>query len=274
MRTTHFIIYYSSESESAGREAGVIAEKWHSILSRKLGFAPGGVTPIYLYPDRRSFSEATGIPPGESIVGLAHTRTLVVRLDASGAFVKLEGVIPHELVHVLITRRLRGAAMRLPLWLHEGLAKYLAEDWTAADAELLADAAAGGGIMPLAEISNVFPEDEEKRSIAYVQSYSAVEYLARRYTSQSIRDLLSEVGAGRRFETAFLYSVGVSPEDFEEQWRQHLWEEYKLSRWIKLGSGLVGAAMGVLAILAFRARMIYKRRRARELQEMEDTWRL
>ncbi|HUV05035.1 MAG TPA: hypothetical protein VMX94_08000 [Armatimonadota bacterium] len=266
VRTRHFLIYYAAGADSTAKRAGDLAEKWHVTLSRKLKFSPGGLTPIYLYPDRRSFSEATGVDPGEQTVGIAHTRTLKVRVDASGTFADIADVIPHELVHVFISRRLRWNSNRMPLWMHEGLAKYLADDWTGPDADLLADAASGE-ILPLDRISRAFPVDERKRSIAYVQSYSAVKYMADTYSPDSIPDLLSELETGQPFTTALFYSIGSKPKEFEEEWRQYLWEEYSWARWARLASGLAWSAMGVLAILAFRARVLQKRRRARELEE-------
>ena len=266
-RTKHFIIYHAAGDESTAERAGSLAEESHAALSRKLEFAPGGITPIYLYPDRPSFAEATGVEPGERVVGMAHTRTLRIQVDASGAFADIAGVIPHELVHVFISRRLKGYSTRLPLWMHEGLAKYLAEDWTGADAELLADAAAGARILPFDQISKVFPPDEEKRSIAYVQSYSAVEHMVEKYSEESIPDLFSELEGGRPFETALFHTIGARPDKFEEEWRQYLWQKYKLDRWVKFGTGLISAIMGLLAILAFRARIIQKRRRAAEFEE-------
>lgn len=266
-RTRHFLIYYAAGAESTAKRAGDVAEKWYATLSRRLNCSPRGLTPIYLYPDRRSFSEATGVEPGERIVGIAHTRVLRVRVDASGAFTDIAQVIPHELVHVFISQRLRWNSDRMPLWMHEGLAKYLAGDWTGPDAELLADAAAGGSILSLDRISRVFPADERKRSIAYVESYSAVKYMADEYSPASIPDLLSELEAGQPFKTALFNSIGRAPKEFEEEWRQYLWEEYSWARWGRLASGFAWFAMGLLAVLAFRARILQKRRKAREMEE-------
>ena len=269
-RTRRFLIYYPAGKESTAERAGDLAEKWYATLSRKLKCSPGGLTPIYLYPDRRSFSEAVGVEPGERIVGIARTRTLRISVDASGTFADIAHVIPHELVHVFISYKLRWNSYHMPLWMHEGLAKYLADDWTGPDAELLADAAAGEDILPLARISRMFPLDERKRSIAYVQSYSAVKYMADQYSPDSIPGLLSEIEAGQPFKTALFYSIGVEPKEFEEKWRQYLWEEYSWARWAKFASGLAWAGMGLLAILAFRARILQKRRRAREMEQADE----
>jgi len=267
VRTTHFIIYYANGADSVARNAGSSAERWHSILSRKLDYSPGGVTPIYLYPDRRSFARAARIDPADTVVGLAHTRTLKVRVDASGTFASPETVIAHELVHVFISRRLRGYAHHMPLWMHEGLAKYLAGDWTHADAELLREVGSRSGIIPLGRISHVFPKDDRRRGIAYVESYSIVKYIADKYTPESIPDILAELAAGHPFPTALLYSIGVEPDVLERDWRQYLWEEYRPYRWFRLASAILSAAMAAFAILAFRSRIRRKRLKAAEFEE-------
>ena len=268
-RTQHFIIYYSAGDASMAQRAGDVAETWYATLSNRLEFDPRGTTPIYLYPDRQSFADATGYKPGESVTGVAHISTRLVRVDASGAFSDVEHIIPHELVHIFVSRMLRGSVVRLPLWMHEGLAKYLAHDWSGPDAELLADAASGGEILPLRQLSREFPADEHARSVAYVQSYSAVRYIAEKYGFQALLDILVEMPKQPTFDKAFFYSVGQDPDKLDQEWRDSLWEKYSLARWGRLGSGIAWAVMAILAVLAFRARAIKKHRRALELEEEE-----
>ncbi len=269
MRTDHFMIYYTAGHASTAREAAQVAEKWRGILAGKLQYTPTGITPIYLYPDRPSFADATGSAPGSTIVGMAHTRTYKVRVDASGAFADVAHIIPHELVHVYITRKLRGYATRLPLWMHEGLAKYLADDWTGPDAELLADTAADGRIIPLAQISRAFPPDDNGRSVAYVESYSAVRYMSETYSPQAILDLFGELEKGESFDEAMFNSLGQEPAKFDQDWQEFLWDRYGTMRWTKIISAVASALMAILAIFAFHARIIKKRRKAEEFEQQE-----
>ncbi|MDI6829588.1 MAG: peptidase MA family metallohydrolase, partial [Armatimonadota bacterium] len=252
---------------SKAKRAALVGERWHAILSKKLNFYPGGVIPMYLYPNRRAFAEATGAKPDESIVGMAHTRTLKVRVDASDTFAKVESIIPHELVHVFISRRLKAFTSRMPLWMHEGLAKYLTNDWSPGDAELLREIGMTGRIIPLNKISQVFPDDDKQRAIAYVESCSVVDFMVKRYSPESVPDLLSELSKGTIFSTALEYSIGVRPEKLEEEWRQYLWDEYGFDRWVRLGSATISLLMALFAIIAFRARLLKKRRKAAELEK-------
>lgn len=270
MRTTHFIIYYDSRQSDTAQRAGEIAEKWHGILSKKVHIKTSAITPIYLYPNRTAFSKATGIKPGDSIVGLAHTRALFIRIDASGAFEDISRVIPHELVHIFISRTLHGDAANLPLWIHEGLAKYLSDDWSSGDADLLADIATSANFIPFSKLTNVFPSDSLGRSKAYVQSYSAVRYMAKKYSEKSLVDLISEIAKGEDFPTALKYSIGSTPEQFEADWRRYLMDRYRFGKWTNLWSGLVSAAMAFAALMAYRKYRAHKRQVIRRM-EAEET---
>lgn len=268
-RTKHFLIYHTERHTDLARRTGEFAEEWHGKLSRRMNFEPGNLIPLYLYPDRGSFAEAAGVARGDPVVGLAHSRTLRIKVDASGAFTDIAHIIPHEMVHVFLSLIAKRNIETLPTWMNEGLAKYFADDWSGNDRQLLADAAAGSEILRLDSIARNFPADPRKRAVAYVQSYSVVKYIADTYTPAALTDFLAEMKDGKRFEEALFDSIGRTPEELEREWRQYLWEEYNLDRWLKIGSAAVGTAMAVLAVLAFRARLIRKRLKAREM-EQED----
>jgi len=271
-RTDHFIIYYASGSDAVAAKTRISAEKWYSDLSGKLGFSPGGVTPVYLYPDRVSFAQAAGVKPADTVVGLAQAR--LIRVDASGVFADVESVLAHEMAHVFIARRLYGNTTHLPLWVNEGLAQYLSGEWSEADQELLVEAVSDGAILPLSSITMSFPTDKRGRGIAYAESYSIVQYIADKYTPQSLRDLLTETKQGRRFEVACLYSLGTKPDALETEWRDFLWQKYGMQRWFKLGAAIIWAAMALFAILAFRSRIAQKRRKAQQFEEeRKSPWR-
>lgn len=269
-RTTHFILHCSKGDEATAKRAGSIAEEWYGKLSVKFGAEPGVVTPVYLYPERRSFSDATGADPGDPIVGIAHSKLLDIKVDASGAYQDISRIIPHELVHIFVSRKLRGNYMRLPLWANEGIAKYFAHDWSPDDAELLVDAVSDGDILPWYSISASFPKDRRARSIAYVQSYSVIRHTAKKYTEESIIDLLTELEKGELFDKAVYYSLGMTPQDWESEWRQYVFEEYRSDRWFHIATTLASAVMALLAVLAYHARRVQKHRKAQEFEEAES----
>ena len=268
VRTSHFLVYHAARSEETGRSMGEAAEKWYDLLTARLGFEPRGVIPVYLYPDRVSFARAAGVRRDDSIVGLAQAR--VIRVDASGAFADVERVLAHEMVHVFIARRLYGNTPRIPLWMHEGMAQFFSGDWDQNSLSLLQDAVPDGALFPLKEIESRFPADQRGRAIAYAQSYSIVEYIARQFSPESLQDLIGEVRRGRRFDIAVLYSLGREMDEVEREWRESLWHKYGTQRWFKLGTAVVSAFMVTFAVLAFLSRLRQKRRKALEFERAAD----
>jgi len=269
VRTPHFLIYYTAGNEAAARDSGEFAEAWRIIIADKLKYDFPGTTPIYLYPDRQSFATEMGVSPDNAMVGAAHTRTLSISVDASGLFTDIRHVIPHELVHVFVFHELKENAIDMPLWMHEGLAKYLTNDWNGADAELLNEAATNGEIMPLQRISSIFPRDPHGTSVAYTESYGVVRFMAEKYTPACIPDLLTELADGKPFPTAMQYSIGITPEEFEAQWQQYVWEKYRLNRWLEAAGALVFFVMSIAVIFAYRRRRIQLRKKVEQF-ERED----
>lgn len=267
LKTSHFIVYYAEGTKPTAERAAEMASKWYPELAVKLKYRPGGFIPIYLYPDRGSFSEDTGVGRGESIVGMAQTRTRVIRLDATGAMADISEILPHELVHVFISYKLGENHNLLPLWMHEGLASYLTDNWDDKKAQLLTDAATSSGLMGFNRISTAFPDSERSRAIAYVQSYSAVEYMAEKYGQGCIPDILDSVSEGRSFPTALFYSIGMKPEDFEKEWREYIWETYRSNRLSKFITDLFWFLAAMLVLIAFFVRMLQRRRKIKKFEE-------
>lgn len=268
--TPHFTIYYADNHEEQAQRAAQVAEAWYTKLSEQLKIRKQSKTPLFLYPDRRIFYAETGIKPRETIVGLAHTRTLSIKVDASGAFEDISRVIPHEIVHVLTFQKLRIRSINLPLWMHEGIAKYFSDDWSLANEEMLIDLASKGKLIPFSSLSNVFPSDEHGRDAAYVQSYSAVKFMADTYSRQSINDLLDEIAKGEDFHTALLYSIGITPDRFENDWRSFIIQKYGHRNWANLIQGAICGAIIIASALAYR-NFLARRRRIIMNMEQEQT---
>ena len=137
MRTKHFDIYFYPEKLEAATQAARIAERWYARLSRLFNHDLRGRQPLILYASSPDFQQTTAIPGiiGEGTGGVTEMfkRRIILPLGASLA--ESDHVIGHELVHAFqfdITSQERPryanatpTALRLPLWLIEGLAEYL-----------------------------------------------------------------------------------------------------------------------------------------------------
>ncbi len=112
---------------------------------------------------------------------------------------QLVRVLHHELVHAAFDS-LRPALV-LPAWFNEGMAEWFEaraagkRGPNGAEWSYLASAAQGGGLPSLAALStSSFGHlGPERASLAYLQSYAFVSFLAREHGERRLRDLCREV---------------------------------------------------------------------------------
>ncbi len=103
-----------------------------------------------------------------AVAGLAEPSRQRIQLFATAMASRperLRSVLVHEMCHLLLASRTVHAELSPPRWLDEGLAMHISGtwdlglDWRADDSSLLADAAAGGSLLPCASSSRRFLAD-------------------------------------------------------------------------------------------------------------------
>lgn len=132
----------------------------------------------------------------------------------------MEQRIPHELLHVMLYRRVGAGYHHIPAWLREGMA-VLAEIYPNADYDrVLAEAGAGNKLIPLKDLCSSFPTNDGEAFLAYAESRSFTNYLHDTYGSAGLLSLAAYhadgVGCERGAERAF----GVSLSKLELDWRE------------------------------------------------------
>jgi hypothetical protein len=155
--------------------------------------------------------------------------------------------------------------------MHEGLAKYQSEPYPDADDALVAQAAADGTLIALADLKKRFPG--KRSDLAYAESSSAVRYMVHKYGSSAPKRLLAEVAKSGSFDKALFEATGVVEKEFVSQWAGSISKRYRLLRTWRILSALGGSTMAILAIIAFIIRRKRMARAAREWEweEFEDS---
>jgi hypothetical protein len=133
--------------------------------------------------------------------------------------ISMEQRIPHELMHVMMYRVVRGGYNNVPLWLREGMAT-LAEIYPNADYDrVLADAVPGNGLIPLNSLCASFPADAGRAFLAYAESRSFVSYLHETYGASGLLNLTASYADGVGCERGTELTFGVSLSNLEANWR-------------------------------------------------------
>ena len=137
LETEHFDIFFYPEEAEAAKEAGIMAERWYSRISRLLNHKLRGRQVIIYYASHPDFRQtnAIGGAPGESTGGVTEVFKRRVILPFAGPLRETDRVLGHELVHAFqfdmtgqgktISETTIPMALRLPLWFIEGMAEYL-----------------------------------------------------------------------------------------------------------------------------------------------------
>lgn len=188
---------------------------------------------------------------------------------------RIHGVLVHELCHLLFAAATSGAEVAPPRWLDEGIAMWrsgewdLGSPWQSTRSDLLADAAAAGSVVPLAELDASFPTGPFFH-VAYAQSLAFVEWLVRRDGEEALREWLRRLDQDLDPEPSFAGVYGLPLADAEAAWRRTL----ERGGWLRLlPSGatlftLMFVVLGLLVVVKF-VRMRLQLRRADEGWERE-----
>ncbi len=169
------------------------------------------------------FLEFAGGEGEQSLAVAIGDRQLVVismPAMAQSAADKIQQVLVHELAHVYLDVKCNAP---VPRWLHEGVAQVVAGEWPDIPGEgSMAIAAYTGGLIPLRELVETFPQDITNRNQAYAQSYSVTRFLIRENHGSSLSHFLKAIrgDSGKRY----LKTLGATVEldGLAVRWRNEL----------------------------------------------------
>ncbi len=183
----------------------------------------------------------------------------------------LEGVVQHEITHVLIDRAARFR--EVPRWFHEGVAMASARVWSLEDRSQLAWGVIVGGPENLAALDEAFGGNAAQSRAAYALAGALVRDLLRERGPRATGDILRRLAEGQTFAAAFEATTGEALSVFEKDFfrRQALW-----LRWIPFitSSTVLWIGISLLAIWAFRRRKLRDAQIAERWEAEERAWRV
>jgi tetratricopeptide (TPR) repeat protein len=239
IESDHFIVRYRPGVDLAlAREMPPILER---IYDRVTGDKPGGIryplnfkTVIELMPDHQWFSvRITGMPKVHTMAAatgplIAMEAPRLGEKNTVGAY-DWARVVQHEFTHTVTLAR---TSNRLPHWFTEASAVYLEDaprDWNYI--QILARAYETDTLFDLEDINIAFtrPKKPSDRSQAYGQGAWMYEYIVTKYGPEAPLKLMDRYAAGDREPQAFQTVLGVSREQFFDEFKA--WAGEQLIAW-------------------------------------------
>jgi len=206
-------------------------ERAYAGLTRDLGVELDHKIRVEIYDSAKSLSRVSPL----TIDQIKNSGTIALckysRLMVTSPKALLRGypwldTVSHEFVHYLVTQKGRN---NVPIWLQEGLAKFLETRWRGAPGmavdemslALLQDAAKKGKLIPFAKMhpSIAMLPTQEQAALAFAEVEAAIRLLYQRGGQTALTELVSAMAAGMTDEQAVAQAYGKSFEEFEVDWR-------------------------------------------------------
>ncbi len=147
--------------------------------------------------------------------------------------------LAHEFIHLLITKKSRNS---VPIWLHEGLAKYYEGIWKGEgqpklerhQETLLAAALKEDALISFEDMSPSMAKLPSQRATgtAFAEVFTVIEFLNKKRGNDVAAELVTLMGQGKNDKAAVAEVAGVSWAEFTP-----LWEAYLRSQNYKIHKG-------------------------------------
>lgn len=240
--TEHFVLRFEEgPDEVLLLYAEEVLEKSYQVLGDILDHHPREKVLIEIYPDREPFSEISPLTLQDILTSgtVALCKYNRIMMVSPGSLVRgynWMDTLSHEYAHYLLTQKSRN---RLPLWMHEGIAKFLETRWRGDPKymspimETILSGALKNGYR--VELQDMMPSLAKLKTpkdvqLAYAEVSTMMEYLVERKGIKIFSQLLSSLAEGKNFDDSFQERTGTSLPSFQNKWE--IWAKKKELRYI------------------------------------------
>ena len=232
LQTEHFDIHFYPEERGAAAQAGIMAERWYSRLSRLLNHKLRGRQVVIYYASHPHFQQtnAIGGAPGESTGGVTEVFKRRIVLPFAGPIGETDHVLGHELVHAFqfdmtgqgktISQSTIPVALRLPLWFIEGMAEYLSVGPQDPHTSMwIRDAAANDRLPTMSQLY-------DPRYFPYRFGQAFWAYVAGRWGDDVVGRVLNAAGRTGSAEHALQMVLRIPVDSLVSEWHESIHRAY------------------------------------------------
>jgi len=238
---------------------------------------PGGVIAVLAHTPE-AFDELTGgvVPEWRAGVAIPAANMLVVPTGEGPRVLDPEGLrtLRHEWAHLGLHEWLGD--LRAPRWFDEGYAQWASGGFDATEAWRLRVLLALGRAPPMDSLELRWPSDREQARTAYLLAASAISLLLEPAGERGLEIFLDRWRDSRSFDDALRSTFGVTPGQFEEDWKRHVRSRYG---WLLVlsHSTVFWSFLALVLLFMVRARRVRNREklarmRATEVPERPAFW--
>ena len=242
LETEHFRLRYEEgPDEVLIHYAEEVLEKSYHALGKILKYYPKEKVLIEIYPDREPFSKISPLTIKDILTSgtVALCKYNRIMMISPGSLVRgynWMDTLSHEYVHYILTKKSRN---RLPLWMHEGIAKLLETRWrddpnymSPIMETILSGALKNDYRVPLEDMMPSLAKLKTAKDVqlAYAEVATMMEYLLEKKGAETFPLLLEDLAKGKEFEESFNEIAGSDISTFQNNWE--VWVKNKDLKYI------------------------------------------
>ena len=235
IQSENFIIRYSNPKDLILAEyAKDVLEKARFEIGLDLEIYPQDPVVVEIYPDMNSFTLASTLPAenveNTGVVGICKFNRIMIlspRLLPKGY--TWADTLSHEYVHYLLFVKSEN---QVPVWLHEGIAKYQEKRWKEKDTNvlnpfyetILSEALDNDDLVPIERMhpSLAMLDSAREAQLAFAQSSTMIDFLVEKWGQQALTQLIDSIRETRKYRLAIKDVTGLDFDAFYDSWEEYL----------------------------------------------------
>ncbi len=203
-------------------------------LGKELGVYPPTPIRVEVYPATATLAKVSSLTDDEirtsgTIALCKYNRLMITSPKALMRGYGWVDTLVHEYVHYAINIK---ADDRVPIWMHEGMAKYLERRWRGPNAQrlppssehLLAKRVDSGKLITFEQMHPSMAKlpSQEDAAVAFAEVYTVMEYLRDTHGEGAFARVLEHINEGDEAPEAFARVLDTTFPEFERTWKRYL----------------------------------------------------
>ncbi|MDO8142723.1 MAG: tetratricopeptide repeat protein [Candidatus Brocadiales bacterium] len=235
IKTEHFLFRYLEEKDAILVDyASDTLEKAYTAIGNDLNYFPKEPIIVEVFPDAESFCKISTLTKEEIETSGTVAICLFNRVIITSPRLQPRGyqwldTLTHEYVHYVIMKKTYN---RVPIWLHEGIAKYEEKRWLenitpklpVSLESLLSEAVEKDYFITFEQMhpSLAKLKKREDTALAFAEVFTVIDYIFNRGGYPLLVSILEGIKNGKSTEDAVSSVTGASFPEFEKNWLQEL----------------------------------------------------
>ncbi len=232
--TEHFIVRFENGTdEILVHYAEEVLERSYQVLGELLNHFPREKVLVEIYPNRDSLSRVSPLTRQDIITSgtvalCKYNRIMIISPASLVRGYSWMDTLSHEYTHYLLTQK---SYNHLPLWMHEGIAKYSEGKWRQSKEFLspLMETILAAGLANdyLIALSAMMPslaklKNQEDVQLAYAEVATMIDFMIQEKGDAILPDLLDDLASGQEFEAALEFRLGMDLPTFQKNWKSFM----------------------------------------------------